>query len=760
MSFLNIPEELRLLPQWVVWDANKVPHDAKTGNLASVNDRNSWSSFDIAVQNSTNYSGIGFVFSDTDDYSFIDLDDTKGDQVALNRQIEIYREFDSWSEISPSGKGLHIIVRGSVPAGRRRSFIEVYSSGRYATFTGNVYNNNPIRECQEQLTRLWQQMGDGPVAHTMYHDQQEKYNDEEIIRQASNADNGQKFILLQSGVWQGIYPSQSEADFAFIDIVAFYTQNRKQISRLFLASALGQRSKAKRSDYLTWMINKSFDRMLPPIDFDGFRNQLELKLAQSNIPISNTPVAQLVVPAAHNGSYDGSSPSGSTIEIPPGLLGELAQFIYSAAPRPVPEIALAGAIGLMAGIAGRSYNVNGEGLNQYILLIAQSGTGKEAMASGIDRLMASVKILCPTSNRIIGPAEISSGDALIKYINNTSQCFVSILSEFGYRLQNLSDKRNFAQTTLKKMLLDLYHKSGKGRIFYPKIYADKEKNISETSSPSFSILAESTPGTFYECVTEEIIADGFLPRFTLIEYKGIRVALNENSSKVFPVQWLVEKFSAFIAHCETLIHNKNVKDIPLEDDAAKELAIFDKYCDALINQNQREDIRQLYNRAHIKAWKLAGIIAIGVNPFDPSITLEHIEWALKIVRNDINILSTRFEAGEIGTNTLEVKQQQEAIRIMKEYVVKDFDYVKKYTQGKSDHLHQAKVIPVGYLSRRLSGVACFRNDKMGATIAIRRTIQNMIESDKIRELTKKDLNDRFNTTQRSFIISSLDAFGI
>lgn len=775
MSFANIPLELKTINAWCVWryeeagvKPTKVPYCSPTKHM-NVNEPATWLAFDIAVDlcRESKFDGIGFVFHDGCGYSFIDLDDTKGDQIALNRQIEIYREFDSWSEISPSGKGLHIIVRGVVPAGRRRSFIEIYSSQRYATFTGNIYNNKPIQNRQEQLTRLWQQMGDGPVAMTMYHDQPEIENDNGIHTRASEAVNGGTYKKLYAGQWHNEYPSQSEADLALINIISFYTKNREQIKRIYWNSVLGNTDKKrKRPDYVEGMILKSFDRDLPPIDFDGFRNQLELKLMEGKkqaIVIEPTlpgitPVAQLVVPAAHNGSYDGSSPSGSTIPIPPGLLGELAQFIYSAAPLPVPEIALAGAIGLMAGICGRAYNINGEGLNQYILLIAQSGTGKEAMASGIDKLIDGIKLYCPTSNRIVGPAEITSGEALVRYINKPfNQCFVSILSEFGYRLQVLSDKRNFAQTTLKKMLLDLYHKSGKGRVFKAKIFSDKDKDIGETQSPAFSILAETTPGIFYECITEEIIADGFLPRFILIEYKGPRVSLNENRA-LLPSVDLAQKLASFFAHCETLMHQQKVVDIQFATpEAEKQLKKFSVYATDMINKNAREDIRQLWNRAHIKAWKLAGLIAVGVNAFDPVITLENIEWALSIISNDIKALSTKFESGEIGSNSLEIKQDKDLTNVIREYLISEFEHTKTYSLEKNDILHKERIIPWGYISRRLRSFASFRNDRIGATSALKRAIASLIDGDKLRELTTLD-KKQFNTTQRCFVISNPAAF--
>src|ERR1700677_1592711 len=286
MSYDQIPQELKLLRQWLVWRLEdigaqrptKVPYDARTGKLASVTEPETWTDFSSAVSASKSYSGIGFVFSDNDPYTFIDLDNTEGDKIALNRQIELHKALDSYSEVSPSGVGLHIIIKGKVPAGRRRSHIEVYSSNRYATFTGNVYNNKPIAERQEILQNIWEQMGSGPATFVYQGDQEEKFNDKEIIEQCRTAANGDKFNSLWTGNWESIYQSQSEADFALIDIIAFYTQNRSQIERLFRQSKLGTRDKAKRKDYIGWMVNRSFDRMLPKIDIDGFANEIQLKL--------------------------------------------------------------------------------------------------------------------------------------------------------------------------------------------------------------------------------------------------------------------------------------------------------------------------------------------------------------------------------------------------------------------------------------------------------------------------------------------------
>src|ERR1700744_439201 len=107
-----IPSELRELSQWVCWryenigaaKPTKVPYHPD-GRKANVNDPNTWSTFEVAFNAFSigGYDGIGFVFSKDDPYTFIDLDNPEGDQVILDRQLKVYNEFNSYSEISPSG---------------------------------------------------------------------------------------------------------------------------------------------------------------------------------------------------------------------------------------------------------------------------------------------------------------------------------------------------------------------------------------------------------------------------------------------------------------------------------------------------------------------------------------------------------------------------------------------------------------------------------------------------------------------------------
>jgi putative DNA primase/helicase len=141
----NIPQELKVRPQWIVWKAvgekpDKVPYSAKTGYKVSSTDLMSWSGFGeaLAVYEKNSYAGVGFVFSSGDRYTGIDLDCCvdEGGQIE-DWALEIVRYLDSYTELSVTGSGLHIIVRGDVPNHRKNS-VECYSSKRFFTVTGHV----------------------------------------------------------------------------------------------------------------------------------------------------------------------------------------------------------------------------------------------------------------------------------------------------------------------------------------------------------------------------------------------------------------------------------------------------------------------------------------------------------------------------------------------------------------------------------------------------------------------------------------------
>lgn len=145
-----IPYELREYCQWVVWrletvdnKPKKVPYSpVHPGERAKVYEPLTWGTYEEACQAAPAYDGIGFVFTRYDPFAAIDMNHCMEDRVLTDEAYDVMKSLGSYTEASPSGTGIHIIGRGKFMddqrAGIRRGNIEIYTSGRFLTMTGET----------------------------------------------------------------------------------------------------------------------------------------------------------------------------------------------------------------------------------------------------------------------------------------------------------------------------------------------------------------------------------------------------------------------------------------------------------------------------------------------------------------------------------------------------------------------------------------------------------------------------------------------
>jgi putative DNA primase/helicase len=225
----NVPEELQILPRWVVWrhsqSKGKVPYQL-SGRKADKTNPEHWTTYAEAVT-AKGFDGVGFVFAG-DGIVGIDLDHCIVDEELLPWAAKIVRDFDTYTEISPSGAGLHLFMLGSWPdpcgqGGRRRDQLEVYWDRAYFTVTGQCWQGTPesLQHRQPQIDALFrrqfakserpQAAPPPPVSHTMSAD--------ELLEVAFRSSNGARIRQLfdERGA-QG----NSEGDAALCGLLAFY----------------------------------------------------------------------------------------------------------------------------------------------------------------------------------------------------------------------------------------------------------------------------------------------------------------------------------------------------------------------------------------------------------------------------------------------------------------------------------------------------------------------------------------------------------
>ena len=252
----SIPAELKALSNWVCWKIvtrdgkpTKLPVNPNTGNPADSSNPATWSDYQTALRYFETYknnglAGIGFEFSNSP-FAGVDLDDCRDPQSGAVElwAREIIERADSYSEISPSGKGIKIFVKGRLPPGRRRKGkVEMYDDGRYFTVTGARLPDRPetINERTEQLAAIHAQYigQDEPPKTLGKPSAPVDASDEELLRLMLKASNSGRVKKLLDGD-NSDYASQSEADMAFCRDLAFWTgKDPERMDRLFRASGL------------------------------------------------------------------------------------------------------------------------------------------------------------------------------------------------------------------------------------------------------------------------------------------------------------------------------------------------------------------------------------------------------------------------------------------------------------------------------------------------------------------------------------------
>lgn len=249
----NIPAEMQEVCQWVLWrylwktDRNtgrgewaKVPMQV-IGEPARSNDPLTWSTFKDALSAwesaQSSFDGLGFMFTPESKFVGVDIDNcveaaADGEFVIsklAGRAIEL---LDSYTELSPSQTGLHIIVKAELAQGLKdsKTGVEIYNQGRYFTVTGLLWSDFiPVQERTEQLNRIVKKLRppkNEEAAPTLTHTH---LTTDERLKKAFAASNGQSISRLFYGDISDHDNDHSGADLALCSKLAFWCEGKPEV---------------------------------------------------------------------------------------------------------------------------------------------------------------------------------------------------------------------------------------------------------------------------------------------------------------------------------------------------------------------------------------------------------------------------------------------------------------------------------------------------------------------------------------------------
>ena len=258
-NFEEIPQELKNHPKWMVWRAertkknpnivSKVPYRAN-GYKGSKSDPEHWLTFEEVKEayETENFDGVGIVFNRDDNLVCVDLDDFED---MKNLPAEKYNlTIHSYTELSPSEKGLHIWIKGKKPewCTTKKNGVEFYGGEKYSfvTVTGYPYHKEvlPVEENQKLIDQIAETYfkEDEKAASTKERNKEKviykEFPDHVVLSNMFESKNGKKIKALFDGDISN-YESASDADMGLCNHLAYWTNNNPdQMDRLFRNSAL------------------------------------------------------------------------------------------------------------------------------------------------------------------------------------------------------------------------------------------------------------------------------------------------------------------------------------------------------------------------------------------------------------------------------------------------------------------------------------------------------------------------------------------
>lgn len=288
MNFDNIPQELKVNGLWCLWrrveNKGKVPYDAETGSFAKSNDKSTFHPFNIALSKIQDYYGFdeknrmtgGMGLGIFNGFSAIDIDNCLDPETGdmTDEAEDIIEYCSSYTEVSPSGNGIRIILKTDTRIDKKEYYInnsnkgiEIYISdntNKFVTITGNVIGNKEIRKVDLQYVL------DEYMRKKTAKTKARSYGKiDKRLEKALEKKSDKKLIKLWNAVAPGSGSDESETDLALCNKIAFYVGgDADKINEAFISSPYFQSKDElhkdkwlEREDYREMTLEKSVNQI-------------------------------------------------------------------------------------------------------------------------------------------------------------------------------------------------------------------------------------------------------------------------------------------------------------------------------------------------------------------------------------------------------------------------------------------------------------------------------------------------------------------
>lgn len=323
--------------------------------------------------------------------------------------------------------------------------------------------------------------------------------------------------------------------------------------------------------------------------------------------------------------------------VPPGVLGDVARYGVETAVRPVPIFAAQAALALGSVVCARRYVTTQRNYSSlYFLNVAKSGSGKEEAKTTIERVLTRAGY-----RRLVGPSAYSSGNAVFSALLR-KPAHVAIIDEFGKYMEAAAREHDTFRADTIKQLMEAFGRLH-GDMATPQFStmtmsasqaADAEPKVIQR--PAITLLAMTTPSSFYDAIRSSRVQDGFLNRLLIAEHTGPRLPAGEWNDLDVPahvVSW-VQQLLAPHHNLDVGTQIDGLSDpalVTFTPTALERSRLFERKMLDLAVALDREGLGDMPIRAREIGLRLALVCTLSDTPDTPEITTDIVDWCFSYV---------------------------------------------------------------------------------------------------------------------------------
>lgn len=326
-----------------------------------------------------------------------------------------------------------------------------------------------------------------------------------------------------------------------------------------------------------------------------------------------------------------AEPAPTSMPRPPGLLNDLYKCCYDGLLYQYEEVALVSALGLVAGIAGRRFNVmtpKRTGLNLYLTIVAGTGFGKDGIGQFISRcIRQSGDGINESFDSFIGPSSFTGGKAITNAFEN-ARSRVCVMSEAGL----LMKVKHGDVEGKSAALLDAYNVSDSGSYTKYHTYADNDKSIPSLRAMAITIISESTPEQLMQAYSQMgALTNGYLPRQMIFKIEKRQTKINRNVKDTFDAK-LGRRLNDLLQTCAAVQAEADPKafDIDFHPDIRDSVYDYqDHYNELAAKYESSNKIKSnMATRIGLKVVRIAALATVFNKPKDSKncLVIEKPEW--------------------------------------------------------------------------------------------------------------------------------------